>query len=105
MATRNHTILIVDVVYAIIALICGSLFLSSLVRFSVYSIQSGQAASWTWVWAGVMALLLIITIFSFRRIDHSPIRMLVIIGLFVPQIVNLLLDQTIPFPEVWFLNT
>ena len=65
----------------------------------------GHAAPWTWMWIISIIILLLITIIAYRKIDHAPIRMLLIICLFVPQIVNLLLGQTIPFPEVWFLNT
>lgn len=105
MSARDRTLIIVDFVFAIIALICGTLSFTSLVRYAVSSIQAGQAASWTPLWAGVMVILLLITAISYRKIDNAPIRMLVIICLFVPQIVNLLMNQSIPFPEVWFLNT
>jgi hypothetical protein len=104
-AARVRTLIFVDIVYAIITLICGTITLSSLVRYAVISIHLGYAASWTWVWIGVTLALMIIAIIAFRKIDHAPIRMLVVILLFVPQILNLLLNQVIPFPEVWFLNS
>ncbi|PWR76102.1 hypothetical protein ACKUB1_06905 [Methanospirillum stamsii] len=104
MNARNRTLIFVDIIFAILALISGTFFLTSIVRYVVSSINLGSAAPWTWTWVGAMIVLLIITVIAYRRIDNSPLRMLVIIGLFVPQIVNLLMDQTIPFPEVWFLN-
>jgi uncharacterized membrane protein len=65
----------------------------------------GTAAPWTWPFAGTIVILMALTIITYRKIENTPIRMLVIILLFVPQIISLLMAQTIPFPEVSFLNT
>jgi len=51
-----------------------------------------------------MVVLLGVTIYAYRKIDHAPVRVLVVILLFVPQIVFLLMDQTVPFPDAGFLN-
>ena len=102
---RSRTLIYVEFIFAIIALLCGTMAFTSLIKYAVLSISLGTPAPWNWTWVITVLVLLAITVYAFRKIDHAPIRVLVVILLFVPQIVYLLLDQTIPFPEVWFLNT
>lgn len=104
-AAQARTLIGIDIIFAIIALLCGTMAFTYLVRYAVLSISLGQAAPWTYTWVITMVVLLGITIFAYRKIDYAPIRVLVVILLFVPQIVYLLMDQTVPFPDVWFLNT
>lgn len=104
MAARNRTLIFVELLFALVALVCGTIAFSSLVRYAVLTIRMGAAAPWTWTWALAMGILLAVTIAAYRKIDHAPLRILVVILLFVPELVSLLLDQTIPFPDVGFLN-
>jgi len=102
---NNRTLIFVDIIYAILSLIFGTVAITSIVRYVISSLKIGTAAPWTWSFACIIVILMVLTIFTYRKIEMTPIRMLVIILLFVPQIVSLIMAQTIPFPEVSFLNT
>ncbi len=104
MTARNRTLLIVEIFFAIVALVCGTMAFTSLVSYAVLTISLGKAAPYTYMWILAMIILLAVTIYAYRKIEHAPLRVLVVILLFVPQIVFLLLDQTVPFPDVGFLN-
>jgi uncharacterized membrane protein YoaK (UPF0700 family) len=102
--SQGRAIILVDLIFPGISLVCGTIACTSLVNYIVDSIRTGAPASLTIPWIIATLILLGITIYSFRKIESPPIRMLVIILVFVPQIVYLLLDQTIPFPDVWFMK-
>lgn len=104
MTARNRALILVELFFAIVALVCGTMAFNSLVSYAVLTISLGRAAPYTYMWILAMIILLAVTIYAYRKIDHAPLRVLVVILLFVPQIVFLLLDQTVPFPDVGFLN-
>lgn len=104
MVARNRTLVLVELFYAFVALVSGTVALTSLIRYAVRTMSLGTAAPWTWAWVFAMTVLLGVTIYAYRKIDHAPVRVLVVILLFVPQIVFLLMDQTVPFPDAGFLN-
>lgn len=104
MAARNRTLVLVELFFAFVALVSGTVALTSLIRYAVETISLGTAAPWTWAWAFAMAVLFGVTIYAYRKIDHVPVRVLVVILLFAPQIVFLLMDQTVPLPDAGFLN-
>ncbi|MDD1724662.1 MAG: hypothetical protein LUQ07_05990 [Methanospirillum sp.] len=104
MTAGTRSLVVVDIIFALIAIIVGNLALASLVRYTVTSLTLGSMASWSWTWLISLVILFLITILAFKKIDHPIIRMLVIICLFIPQILALLLQQTIPFPDVGFLQ-
>jgi len=102
--SQARTLIGIDIIFAIIALLCGTMAFTYLVRYAVLSISLGHAAPWTYTWIIAMMVFLGITIYSYKKIYNAPIRVLVVILLFVPQIVYLLMDQTVPFPDVWFMS-
>lgn len=104
MTAGTRSLLVIDIVFALIAIVTGYLGLTSLVRYVISSLTLGSMAPWSLIWVIALIILFLITILAFKKIDHPIIRMLVIIGLFVPQILVLLLQQTIPFPDVGFLK-
>ena len=104
MTTRDRTLILVDLFFAVVAVIIGTIALTSLVRFTIESISIGTLAPWTLTWAGTLIIMLLVTIFAYRKIDNIPIRMLVVILLFAPQLYSLLMQQTIPFPDVGFIR-
>ncbi len=104
MAAQNRTLIVVELFFFLVSLVCGSIAFTSLVSYAVQSFSLGKAAPWSWSWLIGMMILLAITIVAYRKIDHAPLRVLVVIILFVPQIVYLLLDQRIPFPDLGFFN-
>ena len=103
MTARDRTLILVDIFFAVLALVVGTMALTSIVRFTITSISIGTLAPWTLTWAGTLIIMLLVTAFAYRKIDNIPLRVLVVILLFVPQIYSLLMQQTIPFPDIGFI--
>lgn len=103
MAARDRTLILVDIFFAVLTLLVGTMALTSIVRFAITSISIGTLAPWTLTWAGTLIIMLLVTAFAYRKIDNIPLRVLVVILLFVPQIYSLLMQQTIPFPDIGFI--
>lgn len=103
MTARDRTLILVDIFFAVVAVLVGTTALTSIVRFTITSISIGTLAPWTITWVGTLIIMLLITAIAYRKIKNTPIRMLVVILLFAPQIYSLLMQQTIPFPDVGFI--
>ena len=103
MTARDRTLILVDIFFAVVAVLVGTTALTSIVRFTITSISIGTLAPWTVPWIGTLIVMLLVTAFAYRKIKNTPIRMLVVILLFAPQIYSLLMVQTIPFPDVGFI--
>jgi len=101
---RNRALILVELFFAIVALVCGTMAFTSLVSYAVLTISLGKAAPYTYMWILALIILLAVTIYAYRKIEHAPLRVLVVVLLFVRQIVYLLVDQNVPFPDVGFLN-
>jgi hypothetical protein len=104
MPVHKNTLIVVDIVFGTLSVIFGTIAITTIVRYVIRSLSLGSAAPWSWTFAGMIVILLALTILTYKKIAYTPIRMLVIILIFIPLIISLLMEQTIPFPEVSFLN-
>lgn len=95
MSATNKTLLILDLIKGLIAIIFGNIGLPPLVRYLTGVIQPALASSLVLEKMGVSAICLVITIYAYHKTGNKIIRALVAIFLFVPIILMLLSNFTV----------
>ncbi len=90
MSATNRTLLILDIIKGVIALVFGNIALPPLVMYLIGIIQPTLATPLVMEKMGVTIVSLIITIYAFYKTDSKIIKALVVILLFVPIILMLL---------------
>ena len=90
MSATNRTLLILDIIKGLIAVISGNIGLPPLVRYLIGIIQPTLATPFIIERMGISTVCLIITIYAYHKTDSRFIRALVAILLFVPVILMLL---------------
>ena len=90
MNTTNRTLLILDLIKGLIAIVFGNIGLPPLVRYLIGIIQPALATPLIMEKMGTSAVCLLITIYAYHKTGNKIIRVLVAIFLFVPVILMLL---------------
>ena len=95
MSATNQTLLILDLIKGLIAILFGNIGLPPLVRYLISIIQPAQAVPFVMEKMEITAICLIIAIYAYHKTKNQIIRALVVICLFVPIILMLLSYYTV----------